>query len=105
MGRRSACATWWIARQWSRTCSQSRDWPPSPSPLRDALIGRIPVVLRSELYAISALAGALIVVITDRLGVFGVPAAIGAATLCFTIRMLAVCFSLNAPAPPGTGAD
>lgn len=68
--------------------------------LRDALIGRVPVVLRSELYAIPALAGALVVVATDRLGVFGVAAAGGAAALCFAIRMLGVRFGLNAPVPP-----
>ena len=67
--------------------------------LRDVLIGRIPIVLRSELYAIPALAGALVVVITDRIGVFGVPAAVGGAALCFAIRMLGVRFRLNAPAP------
>jgi uncharacterized membrane protein YeiH len=36
--------------------------------IRDVLIGRIPVVLRSELYAIPALAGALVVVIAEQLG-------------------------------------
>jgi hypothetical protein len=40
--------------------------------IRDVLIGRIPVVLRSELYAIPALAAALVVVVTDRIGVYGV---------------------------------
>ena len=40
--------------------------------IRDVLIGRIPVVLRSELYAIPALAGALVVAITGRFGVYGV---------------------------------
>ncbi len=69
--------------------------------MRDVLIRRIPVVLRSELYAIPALAGALVVAITDRVGVYGVSAAVGGAVLCFLIRMLGVRFQLNAPSPPG----
>jgi uncharacterized membrane protein YeiH len=71
--------------------------------IRDVLIRRIPVVLRSELYAIPALAAALVVVVTDRIGAYGVPAAAGAATLCFGIRMLGVRFQLNAPGPPDSG--
>ena len=73
--------------------------------LRDVLIRRIPVVLRSELYAIPALAAAVVVVIADRSGVYGVPAAVSAAVLCFVIRMVGVRFRLNAPGPPGTGRD
>ena len=73
--------------------------------IRDVLIRRIPVVLRSELYAIPALAAALVVVITDRLGVYGVPAAVGAAVLCFGIRLIGIRFRLNAPRPPGRDPD
>lgn len=73
--------------------------------MRDVLIGRIPVVLRSELYAIPALAGALVVVIAEQLGASDVPAAVGAAALCFGIRMLGVRFGLDAPAPPGIDRD
>jgi uncharacterized membrane protein YeiH len=73
--------------------------------LRDTLIGRIPVVLRAELYAIPALAGALVVVLAHATGVFGVSAAVGAASLCFTIRMVGVRFDLNAPAPRGTNRE
>lgn len=73
--------------------------------LRDVLLGRIPVVLRSELYAIPALAGALVVVLAEPLGSADVPAAVGAALLCFGIRMLGVHFGLHAPAPPGTDRE
>jgi uncharacterized membrane protein YeiH len=73
--------------------------------MRDVLIGRIPVVLRSELYAIPALAGALVVVVADQLGASAALPAIGAAGLCFTIRMLGVRFRLDAPTPPGMGRD
>jgi uncharacterized membrane protein YeiH len=65
----------------------------------DVLIGRIPVVLRSELYAVPALAGALVVVIAEQLGAPSIPGAVVAAAVCFGIRMLGIRFSLNAPAP------
>jgi uncharacterized membrane protein YeiH len=69
--------------------------------IRDALVLQIPTVLRSDLYAIPALAAAVITVVTIRLGVYGVPAAAGAAAACFVIRMLGVWLGLNAPGPPG----
>jgi uncharacterized membrane protein YeiH len=69
--------------------------------LRDVLVGRVPVVLRAELYAIPAMAGALVVVVTDEAGVYGVVAAVGAAALCFTIRLIGVRYRIHAPAPPG----
>ena len=73
--------------------------------VRDVMIGRVPVVLRSELYAIPALVGALVLVTAEGLGVNDVPAAVGAAALCFGIRMLGVHFGIDAPVPPGTDRD
>lgn len=73
--------------------------------LRDVLTGRVPVVLRSELYAIPALVAAMVVVITDLVGVYSNPVAVGAAALCFAVRMLGVRYQLNAPLPPGTSRD
>jgi uncharacterized membrane protein YeiH len=70
--------------------------------VRDVLIGRIPVVLRSELYAIPALLGALLLVTAAELGASDLTAAVGGAVLCFAVRMLGVRFGLEAPAPPGT---
>jgi uncharacterized membrane protein YeiH len=74
--------------------------------VRDVLIQRIPSVLSSGLYAIPALVGAALVVAADIGGVndvLGVPAALGAALLCFLIRMIGLHFSINAPKPPGIG--
>jgi uncharacterized membrane protein YeiH len=73
--------------------------------LRDVLTGRVPVVLRSELYAIPALLAATVVVVTDRTGTYGVAAASAAAVLCFAIRMLGVRYHLDAPSPPGQRHD
>lgn len=67
--------------------------------IRDMMIGRIPTVLRSELYAIPALAGCTAA--ATRLGYQGTRAALGAATVCFGIRMIGVRSGLDAPRPPG----
>jgi uncharacterized membrane protein YeiH len=73
--------------------------------IRDTLVRRIPSVLRSDLYAIPALVAAGITVATAKAGLYGLPAALGAAAVCFVIRMLGVRFRLNAPGPPGNRHD
>jgi uncharacterized membrane protein YeiH len=73
--------------------------------IRDTLVGQVPIVLRSELYAIPALIAAAITVATIRTGVYGLPAALAAAAVCFVIRMLGVHFGLNAPGAPGARGD
>jgi uncharacterized membrane protein YeiH len=67
--------------------------------LRDVLIRQIPSVLSSGLYAIPALIGATATVLAILLGVYGLVAGLGAAALCFGIRMVGVRFDLNAPSP------
>jgi len=62
-------------------------------------------VLRSELYAIPALVAAAITVAAMRMGIYGLPTALGAAAVCFAIRMLGVQFGLNAPTPCGAVGD
>ncbi len=58
--------------------------------MRDVLLAEIPQVLRSDLYAVAALAGASIVVIGNALGVsYGVSALAGGA-LCFGLRFMAI---------------
>jgi uncharacterized membrane protein YeiH len=73
--------------------------------IRDVLIGQIPAVLRSELYAIPALVAAAVTAAVIHLNVYGLPAALAAAAVCFVIRMLGVHFGLNAPGPPGNYPD
>jgi uncharacterized membrane protein YeiH len=73
--------------------------------IRDVLVGQIPTVLRSELYAIPALVAAVITVAAVRLDVYGLPAALGAAAVCFLIRMVGVRYGINLPSPPGAEAD
>lgn len=69
--------------------------------VRDVLIRRVPVVLNSELYAIPALVAATVIVVCESLDVPTLPAALGAAALCFGIRMVGVRYGLNAPGPRG----
>ena len=57
---------------------------------RDVLLADIPQVLRSDLYAVAALAGASIVVIGDRLGLsYGISGLAGG-LLCFSLRFMAI---------------
>jgi uncharacterized membrane protein YeiH len=56
---------------------------------RDLLLARVPVVLRSELYAVAALAGAAAVVLGDRLAWPPVATALAGAALCFALRVAA----------------
>ncbi|WP_407442450.1 trimeric intracellular cation channel family protein [Rhodococcus sp. (in: high G+C Gram-positive bacteria)] len=69
--------------------------------IRDVMIGRVPTVLRSELYAIPALVGSGIFTAAHSFGYQGTIVAFGAAAVCFVIRMIGVRFDLHAPYPPG----
>lgn len=73
--------------------------------IRDLLAGRVPVVLRSELYATPALVGAAIVVVMDTstdlaTWTFAIPAA----ALAIGWRLLAVWRGWQAPRPAGTSS-
>jgi uncharacterized membrane protein YeiH len=67
--------------------------------IRDLLSGRVPVVLRSEIYATPAFLGAGIVVIADAAGYQASWVAFAAAIVCFVIRLLAIRRGWNAPLP------
>jgi uncharacterized membrane protein YeiH len=58
--------------------------------LRDALLAQVPTVLRSELYAVAALAGASVVVVGHVLNFPPTAMAIAGAVLCFGIRLIAI---------------
>ena len=70
--------------------------------LRDVLVADIPYVLRSDLYAVAALAGAVVVVIGEQLHVApGVTAVLGA-VICLALRLVAIRRRWQLPvAPPG----
>ena len=76
--------------------------------IRDVLVRQIPTVLSSGLYAIPALIGATAMVVMTELHVPGLAAGLGAAALCFVIRMIGVHYDLDAPMPrtaPEPGPD
>ena len=67
---------------------------------RDVLLTDIPTVLRSEIYALAALAGAAVVVAGHLLALHPAATTLGGAGLCFGIRMLAIARRWHLPAPP-----
>ena len=58
--------------------------------MRDLLLREIPVVMRAELYAVAALAGAIVVVCGHLLGLATLPMMISGACVCFGMRLLAI---------------
>ena len=65
--------------------------------LRDILLAEVPAVLRSDLYAVAALAGAAVVVAGDALQWSSSLSALAGAALCFVLRMLAIRFDWHLP--------
>ena len=57
---------------------------------RDVLVAQVPSVLRRELYAVAAMAGALVVVVGHVLELPGAPVAMVGAGLCFALRWMAI---------------
>ncbi len=58
--------------------------------VRDVLLAEIPTVLRAELYAVAALAGAAVVVIGHMLQLPAAPVTAVALILCFWLRVMAI---------------
>lgn len=70
--------------------------------VRDVLVAQTPVVLRSDLYAVAAAAGAGAVVIGHQLGVPAAPSMLVGALLCFWLRFMAVRRGWSLPLPPSS---
>jgi uncharacterized membrane protein YeiH len=66
--------------------------------LRDVLVMQVPTVLRSELYALAALAGAAVVVVGDLLQVPPVATTVGGGVVCFVLRYMAIRHGWHLPA-------
>jgi uncharacterized membrane protein YeiH len=74
--------------------------------VRDVLLAEIPTVLRADIYATAALAGAAVVVIGHLLLMPSVPTTIAGAALCFGLRMVAIRRDWHLPtADPGKAID
>jgi uncharacterized membrane protein YeiH len=70
--------------------------------LRDMLLAGVPSVLRSELYAVAALAGAIIVVSADAVQLNAAVAALLGAATCFVVRLAAIRYRLRLPVSKAT---
>jgi uncharacterized membrane protein YeiH len=58
--------------------------------VRDVLVAEIPTVLRADIYAVAALAGAAVVVIGQLLHIPPIATTIVGALLCFGLRLMAI---------------
>jgi len=67
--------------------------------LRDVLVGEVPTVLRKDLYALAALAGAAVVIVGPLVHLPPAAATIGGATLCFAVRLVAIWRRWDLPTP------
>ena len=72
---------------------------------RDLLLAQVPLVLRAELYAVAALAGALVVALGHWLSLPALPCALVGAGLCFGLRMMAVTYGWHLPVALQSGGD
>jgi uncharacterized membrane protein YeiH len=70
--------------------------------MRDLLIGQVPKVLRSDVYAAAALFGAAITILCLRLRLNAVLASCSGILGCFALRMLAVYHHWNLPGAAGS---
>ena len=64
---------------------------------RDVLLSEIPAVMRAEVYAVAALAGATVVVAGDALGWHSATMACAGAALCFVLRLAAIRYDWHLP--------
>jgi uncharacterized membrane protein YeiH len=65
--------------------------------IRDVLLAEVPTVLRADVYATAALAGAAVVVIGLRLKLPRTPVVIAGVLVCFLLRMISVWLHWNLP--------
>jgi len=64
---------------------------------RDVLLSEVPAVMRSDVYAVAALAGGVIVVLGDALQLPTAPTACAGAALCFVLRLAAIRYDWHLP--------
>ncbi|MFC0252208.1 trimeric intracellular cation channel family protein [Massilia consociata] len=67
---------------------------------RDVLLNEVPSVMRADVYAVAALAGATVVVAGDALSLPTAPVACAGAALCFGLRMAALRYDWQLPVAP-----
>ena len=65
--------------------------------LRDMFLAQVPTVLRADVYATAALAGALILIAARRVGIAPRMAAVLGGVACFALRVVSVFLHWNLP--------
>ena len=70
--------------------------------LRDILLARVPIILRTDVYATAALAGAVVMIAARKLGAPPAVAALAGGLTCFVLRIVAVWQHWALPRLPGT---
>jgi uncharacterized membrane protein YeiH len=68
---------------------------------RDVLLAEIPTVLRADLYAVAALAGAAVVVVGHLFGLPVIPVTTAGLALCFFLRVMAIKYHWRLPTAVG----
>ena len=58
--------------------------------LRDILGAEVPLIFRSEVYAVASMLGAIIIIVASQTELSGIPAEIIAAIATFSLRMVSV---------------
>src|SRR5690606_7560734 len=71
--------------------------------VRDVLVAHAPTVMRHDHYALAARAGTAVLVAGHALGLPDEPVAVAGATLCFTLRWLAIRKGWRLPVAGGRG--
>ena len=66
---------------------------------RDLLLARVPTVLQVEIYAAAALAGSVVVVVSDLMGLPYTPAAVIGSAVCFALRLFSIHRDWQLPSP------
>ena len=69
--------------------------------LRDMLLARVPIILRADVYATAALAGAAVMIAARKAGIPPVAAALAGGLTCFVLRIVAVWQHWALPHLPG----
>lgn len=73
--------------------------------LRDMLLGDIPVVLQREIYALAALAGAIVVAVASPFALHSVAVTVAGIAVVTGLRVIALRRQWSAPTPRGVDPD
>ena len=58
--------------------------------MRDLLAAEVPLIFRSEIYAVASMLGAIIIIVANQIGFSGIPVEVLAAVATFTLRMVSL---------------